>query len=401
MPEIVIVDAQGREHVFPDGFDPKRAAQIVKGAASPKPDAPVSLTDAVMQDNPMLSAPMRGVSALLRFAKANPVTAGAMAGGALAAPLTGGASIPASMAAAGLGAAGGAGSVIAGRQLLSGKPESGTETLKTMASEGGAAALGQGAGMGIAKLAGTIAPKLARAVLKPSKALQNEYGGDDLVQSFLQERLPVGKSAEAGSRASASAAKADAMIADAQAAGASPISVREVAKELRPVRDTAKLRTRLGKPDETANVAARVKSIKSANPNGIALTDAQPLKREAQKLSSRTFRAIDRGADVNDIVALADKGVATGLRKGIEARVPGVKDVNTKTQALMGLEEALSDAEMRSPGFMGTNPVTWLGAVAPGLGSHMAFGADMASRAPMAGTLRNALIAALLGEDRP
>ena len=35
--EIVIVDAQGAEHVFPPGFDPKRAAAIVRGGGAPKP----------------------------------------------------------------------------------------------------------------------------------------------------------------------------------------------------------------------------------------------------------------------------------------------------------------------------------------------------------------------------
>lgn len=36
MPEVVIVGADGTEHVFPDGFNPKRAAQIVKGQSAPE-----------------------------------------------------------------------------------------------------------------------------------------------------------------------------------------------------------------------------------------------------------------------------------------------------------------------------------------------------------------------------
>lgn len=37
MPEIVIVDKNGVEHVFPDGFDPQRAAAIVRGQFGPAP----------------------------------------------------------------------------------------------------------------------------------------------------------------------------------------------------------------------------------------------------------------------------------------------------------------------------------------------------------------------------
>ena len=38
MPEVVIIGEDGREHVFPDGFDPKRAAAIVR-AQAPEPTA--------------------------------------------------------------------------------------------------------------------------------------------------------------------------------------------------------------------------------------------------------------------------------------------------------------------------------------------------------------------------
>lgn len=38
--EVVIVGEDGTEHVFPEGFDPKKAAAIVRGAAPPKPSVP-------------------------------------------------------------------------------------------------------------------------------------------------------------------------------------------------------------------------------------------------------------------------------------------------------------------------------------------------------------------------
>lgn len=39
-PEVVIVGADGTEHVFPSGFDPKRAAAIVRSQAAPVPTGP-------------------------------------------------------------------------------------------------------------------------------------------------------------------------------------------------------------------------------------------------------------------------------------------------------------------------------------------------------------------------
>lgn len=43
--EIVIVDDKGHEHVFPSGFDPKKAAGIVKAQTNRPPLSPVSLSD--------------------------------------------------------------------------------------------------------------------------------------------------------------------------------------------------------------------------------------------------------------------------------------------------------------------------------------------------------------------
>lgn len=138
--------------------------------------------------------------------------------------------------------------------------------------------------------------------------------------------------------------------------------------------------------DDVAPVAPRVRDI--------PLSRAQELKSEAQDMASRTFRAIEQGNPVRDTSALADKAIATGLRKGIEQRVPGVADVNRRTQELMGLQEALEAAEARSGGIVGLNPANWMSGLAPGLGSKLAFTLDGASKAPLPGMGRN--LAALL-----
>jgi len=343
-------------------------------------------------------------SAVMGTIKNNPATAGAIAGGLAAAPMTAGASLLPAMAASGLGAAGGAGLGLIAEQLGTGKPRTAGSVAGTMAAEGAMGAAGEGIGRGLATIAGKVAPHLSRAILKPSKALQREYGQDELIESFLKEGVPVGQSEKVGASAKASAGQADQMIAAAEQAGAGPVSMRDVAAPMRPVVDKAKLRVQLGQGDETPSIVGRIRAMRGANPQGIPLTVAQDLKREAQGQATRAFRAADAGTVVNDIGAHTDKAIATGLKTGIEKHVPGVKDVNAETQRLMGLEEALADAESRSPGFMGTNPMTWLGAVAPGTGSRIAFGTDRLSRAPLPAAFKTALLTlfgALQSEQEP
>jgi hypothetical protein len=136
----------------------------------------------------------------------------------------------------------------------------------------------------------------------------------------------------------------------------------------------------------------------------VDVAENQSLKQQAQTDANDAFRARDRGTPIKDTTAKLDKAVAVGRQKAAETRIPGIKEQNKHTQDLMGLTEALEGAEKRSPGFMGTNPMTWLGAVAPGTGSRIALGADALARAPIPGGARNALLllsALLSGEDDP
>lgn len=337
---------------------------------------------------------------LVNAIKDHPVETAATAGSIAAVPLTGGLSLLGGMAAAGLGAAGGAGAAIAGRQMATGRPESPTGTLGTMASQGAAGAVGEGTGRVVAGAANVIVPKLLKGILRPGKGIQQEFG--DVVDVMRKERIPVGKSDTAHARMMASSQKAKGMVANAEAAGAPPVKVREVVSELGPVRDTLAKRTQLGNPNELPSVVERAKLLKARNPNGIPLSRAQELKSEAQDAAAKTYKALDRGNIVNDTGALTDKAIATGLRKSIEARVPGVAGVNSRTQGLMGLTKALEDAEARSGGVVGFNPANWLSGLAPGLGSHGAFTADAAAQASQtakAKLFRQALLSMLAGEQ--
>jgi hypothetical protein len=351
-----------------------------------------SLVDTALMDIPAMPAAIRGGLAILRGVKQNPVAAGALAGGLATAPMTGGASIPASMAFAGLGAAGGAGLGSAAEQLGTGRPKDASTVLTEMVREGSAQATGQGVGAVVAKTAGVVAPKILKGILRPTRRLQDEFG--DVVGVGLRERIPVGGSNVAADRMRESASRARGMVKAAEDAGAPPIKSKELHGEFRKVGETLQKRRDIGMPDESAELTTRAKLIHRANPNGIPLTRAQDIKGEAQEMASRTFRAIEQGNPVRDTTALTDKAVATGLRKAIEQRVPGVADVNRRTQELMGLQEALEAAEARSGGITGWNPLNVIGGIMPSMGSRAAFLVDAVSKAPLPSGGQN--LAALL-----
>lgn len=181
--EVVIVDGSGTEHVFPAGFDPKKAAAIVRASGTAQaPEAPKGdlgrfggykqIGDAVISAG--------------KYALDHPVQAGATLGGFAAAPFTGGASV----VAAGLGAAGGAGLGEIVDQFRHG-PKSPAQVATSMATEGAAGAAGQGIANGAAQLLKAGGKLVYKAALRPSMGLQREFG--DVAATGLREGAPVGE----------------------------------------------------------------------------------------------------------------------------------------------------------------------------------------------------------------
>lgn len=132
-------------------------AQFLARDSAPQAPEP-STIDRILADNPALDPRLRATAGLLRFAKANPTEAGAMAGGMLAAPLTGGTSMLPVMAASGLGAAGGAGIGTAIEQLASGEAQDPD------------AVVGEMVGHGVAGAAYGAIPGLAGGALRLARA---------------------------------------------------------------------------------------------------------------------------------------------------------------------------------------------------------------------------------------
>ena len=403
-----------------------KAYDAQPGVSGPKPQD-VSMADQVLADSPADPWDVRFGKFLARTAKANPVQAGAMVGGALA---SGGTSIPASIGLAALGGAGGAGYGQLAKGAMTGDVGTPGGNAATMAKEGALSAAGEGLGQGVTRIVGTVAPKVYRAVLAPSKTLQREFG--DVAQTGFDAGLPVNAkgAAEAQSRIGALSDQVDAalqakdalrpnvagylppaqgvplpsltgtLMRDAPeaapyvgtAAHGSMVNPREIAQRgLGEVR--SELSNRALTDDATGALDALQQRFLAQRGQPMTLQDVQAMKQAEQELANAGYRAEDAGNPVNAIETRFHQGVARGSRAAIEDRVPSVGPLNAQTQDLMGVQQAIENATMRNPSPTLRGITTDL---MPGLLSSAAIKANQA--APyVAPTLLRSLLAALGG----
>lgn len=207
----------------------------------------------------------------------------------------------------------------------------------------------QGLLQGSMQAAGPVVNALGSGLYKGGVALLPKgikIESPDLATAGYREGIALTKGGanKAGKAITESARQADAAIAAAERGGAGPVSTRAVISELRPARDKAARAASLGMPDETGAIAGRAKAFAAHNKGGIPLTRAQELKREAQDLATAAYKAHDRGAPINTLETLMNEAQARGLRQEIERLVPGVGDINARTQSLIGLEKAAEHA---------------------------------------------------------
>lgn len=309
--EVVIVDNDGTEHVFPEGFDPKKAAAIVKAAIPSHESQPES-------------QPMGGWLP----------TAGGFVGSLVGTPF----GPPGRLVGATAGGALGKGA----EMLLDNQPQSISEGLTAMGTEGAKQGAAEGLGIGVGKLFKAGAPRLMQSMLKPTQALRNSF--PTVAQDAVDAGISIGRGGQAkvGRLISASAGKVDSELAKAQAAGASPILMKDVLTELAPVsQKIAQEPISAAKLSQLSDIGAQ--ALKE-NPNPIPLTAAQPMKQAAQRVAKEGYKKVAAGADVNSVGPDANMAIARGLRKEIEKRAPAVGPMNAQTQKLMGVEDALEHA---------------------------------------------------------
>lgn len=395
------VTLDGKTFVLEGDHPPSEAearaalGQSVQHAASPSRGSGESIP--ALQD--FLSDPVGFIG---RKVLEHPIAAGATAGALLAVP-TGGTSLLPAMAAAGLGGAGGAGvgSIVNAAVGNEGGPKTASDVAATMAKEGALAAAGQGVGQIAGNVIGKGAYRIYKGVLRPSIPLQREFG--DIAQTGLNEGAAV---SDAGAkkitgRLVASGERGNQMVANAAANGAANVPVATLEQELQPLLARAQLRATTGLPDESAGsmhtigIQDRINALRKSYPSGVPINVAQTLKRELQDMAAKVYRAADRGAPMTDLGADTNAALATGLRKGIEQEIPGIADVNSRTQGLIGLQHALENAQMRNVHGVGFHAFT--GDLMPAAASQLAIGAHTA--APYTPTLLRALVTALGGDQ--
>jgi hypothetical protein len=204
----------------------------------------------------------------------------------------------------------------------------------------------EGLGRGVGRLMTSGARRLYQSALKPSVAIRREF--PDVVATGLREGVNVSRRGgeKAGQLLTQSTQQADDVIRQASGS-ASPVRPRELGPALHPAREEAGKRAAIGLADDTPEIAERLLTMHRRNPRGIPLDRAQALKKTAQDQADSAYRTMERGASIRAVDPQTNVGIARGLREAIEARVPAVSPINQRTQALKGLDKAISEAEGR------------------------------------------------------
>lgn len=217
------------------------------------------------------------------------------------------------------------------------------------------------------------------AAINPSRRIRRGFPGA-IDEGYKRNVLPTeGGLARTERALEQSAAHTDDLLRQADAAGAPGVNVRtQITPALAEPMKEARRRARLGKSDETGDVAGRARVMASRNQRKIPLTEANLDKRSAQTLADNAFRAQERGALIKDIEAMSDLKVADAYKKAIEANaasvgIDGVGESNRMTQSLIGLAQALEDATQQPSRL--THLMSTLGAIGGGIASGVPGGA--------------------------
>ena len=330
--QVVEIPGVGRVE-FPEGMtDDQISAAAAKLYAETQPKAAppkMGMMEALMAGETATADPQVIQQQGKIIGRASPIL-GAMAGGALG-------GIPG----AGLGAIAGE----AANRGLNSEPITAKGLLRSGAEGAVGQALGPLLGKGIEKMGRVLGRTTVRGALRPSAALKREFGGSRAIaDTVLDEKLVTSR--VANRKLGESADEVRGMLTKA-APTAPPVRPEELLDDVMPVAARAAERGRLGRPDETDDILQRLQLMSSRNPKGIDLMAAQNLKQEAQDLAGRVYKARALGNDVTNLAAETDEAVASGLRKAIERRVPGVQGANQRTQRLMGAQRAMQQAEDR------------------------------------------------------
>lgn len=338
--EVVVLDSNNVEHVFPEGFDPSRAAAIVRANEKTPVQKVETRTwaDTATDALPAIGGALGGIVGGI--------------GGTVAGMGVGG--VPGAVGGAALG--GGAGESL--RQLVNyarGKeiPASSIDAAKSIATQGAVQGASELAGAGLMKGAGMAAHGLMDFAIRPAPTVAEEFG--DIAATAIKERLPVG-SILPGSAKGSQAAKA-AMRESSQKttqlltdAGNRGVSFSPSAIAAGPVRD---LVTDIAKQplsqSEIVQVANLFSQYVGQQPGRLTPVAVKDMKQAAQRIARPIFRAINQGnvpAAGEALKAQFNKAIADGSKVALET-IPNVAASEARTQSLIGATKSIRRAEAR------------------------------------------------------
>lgn len=378
-PEVVIIGDDGAEHVFPPGFDPKRAAAIVKGGGtrgqqSVTPAPPRTWTDTAVDLLPAAGGTLGGIVGGI--------------GGTVAGMGVGG--VPGAVGGAALG--GGAGE--AAKQLINRArgapaPQSSGEAASDIGLQGGLMAAGELAGAGLVAGASKAAPWLMNRALNLTAKLSREFPG--LTDTMIEHALTVSKGGLSEARTALRAAKdsANAALQTAHATGATvPITAATdgLQKTLAGV---------LNGPDIEGGLAA-LASVEKAIGKGraAALTpiEADALKTSLQTQSKALYSALKMGNGRPNVTvkaqALAD--MAQSLNAAIgdvteKAGAAGYRAGNAAAQEMIGAVRGITTGIRPGANLYQAMVRPGVGAVLGGVGGAEAGGTKGAAMGAIVG----------------
>lgn len=270
--------------------------------------------------------------------------------------------LPTTLAAVGGGVGGPGGAAVGGaagaalRDILG--AATGAEGVPTTATEAFGNVAGNAAVQGaLSAVPGALqgaGRRLYSGLLKPAKALKDSFGGSDaIVEPLLEKAIPItaGGERRIGAAVGASRTKALDLVRAADESGAPLVEPQDVVREFAPTVVKLRKRIDIGQPSEMAKVGERGRAIVKTTDRGLPVTRAQQLKEEAQDAATGAYRMQERGGSKQlSADDLLDEDTARGLRRAIEARVPGVGPQNTETRRLLGPLRAIEDATERERG---------------------------------------------------
>lgn len=238
-------------------------------------------------------------------------------------------------------------------------PESVGGRLKKIGTEGLKQAGIEGGGRVVGAVVQPVAKALYGLALRPAKALASDLGGGKLLQGtkrlidqgFSDSVMPTGMGVSRAKRLVTESANEATQIAERSPATASTARVMQKATDDQ-ARHASKELIHAGITPKVDQVATQIGNVVDANPTDLSMKQLLDIRRGAEDVAAPVFKAAKLPGGPGRVASGSEASVArsiSGAAKGTLDDVlgQGFRDVNARTQARMGVKQAVDDAASR------------------------------------------------------